>query len=86
MKLKKVWFYLYRAVDSQGNTLEFLLNPTRDAEAAKRFFLKALHVPAPLCLLFISAKRERHGFLLSTGLAFDVDVGWFTGDTDFVHV
>ena len=33
--------YLYRAVDSQGNTLEFLLSPTRDAEAAKRFFLKA---------------------------------------------
>jgi len=29
-------------VDSQGNTLEFLLSPARDAEAAKRFFLKAL--------------------------------------------
>jgi transposase, IS6 family len=29
--------YLYRAVDSQGNTLELLLSPTRDAEAAKRF-------------------------------------------------
>ncbi len=34
--------YLYRAVDSEGNTLEFLLSPTRDAEAAKRFFCKAL--------------------------------------------
>jgi transposase, IS6 family len=42
IKIKKVWMYLYRAVDSQGNTLEFLLSPTRDAEAAKRFFLKAL--------------------------------------------
>ena len=30
--------YIYRAVDSQGNTIEFLLNPTRDAEAAKCFF------------------------------------------------
>jgi len=30
--------YLYRAVDSDGNTLEFLLSPTRDAQAAKRFF------------------------------------------------
>ncbi len=38
--------YLYRAVDSEGNTLEFLLSPTRDAEAAKRFFVKALHAPA----------------------------------------
>jgi IS6 family transposase len=46
IQLKKVWMYLYRAVDSEGNTLEFLLSPTRDAEAAKRFFVKALHCPA----------------------------------------
>ena len=42
--------YLYRAVDSQGNTLEFLLSPTRDAQAAKRFFSKALtaiHTSSP---------------------------------------
>ena len=45
VKVKKVWVYLYRAVDSQGNTLEFLLSPTRDAQAAKRFFLKALAAP-----------------------------------------
>jgi hypothetical protein len=38
--------YLYRAVDSEGNTIEFLLSPTRDAEAAKRFFCKALHSTA----------------------------------------
>src|SRR6266516_1276850 len=43
IKVKKTWMYLYRAVDSEGNTLEFLLSPTRDAEAAKRFFLKAQH-------------------------------------------
>jgi IS6 family transposase len=42
IKIKKVWMYLYRAVDSEGNTIEFLLSPTRDAEAAKSFFLKAL--------------------------------------------
>jgi transposase-like protein len=29
----------------QGNTLEFLLSPTRDAQAAKRFFAKALTAP-----------------------------------------
>ena len=46
IKVKKVWMYLYRAVDSEGNTLEFLLSPTRDAEAAKRFFVKALHSTA----------------------------------------
>jgi transposase, IS6 family len=42
VKVKKVWMYLYRAVDSQGHTLEFLLSATRDAEAAKRFFSKTL--------------------------------------------
>jgi transposase-like protein len=46
IKIKKVWMYLYRAVDSEGNTLEFLLSPTRDAQAAKRFFEKALQSTA----------------------------------------
>jgi transposase, IS6 family len=46
IKIKKVWMYLYRAVDTFGNTLSVLLSPTRDAEAAKRFFVKALHCPA----------------------------------------
>src|SRR5881397_2694444 len=38
VKVKKVWMYLYRAVDSEGNSLEFLLSPTRDAAAVKQFF------------------------------------------------
>jgi transposase, IS6 family len=32
-------------VDSQGHTLEFLLSPRRDAQAAKHFFSKALAAP-----------------------------------------
>jgi len=42
--------YLYRAVDSDGNTLDFLLTAKRDAAAAKRFFrktLKAIHTQTP---------------------------------------
>jgi len=42
--------YLYRAVDSQGNTLDFLLTAKRDALAAKRFLrktLKAVHTSTP---------------------------------------
>jgi transposase, IS6 family len=34
--------YLYRAIDSEGNTLEDLVSPTSDAKAAKRFFCQAL--------------------------------------------
>ena len=36
----------YRAVDSEGNTIEFLLSPMRDAEAATRFFCEALYSSA----------------------------------------
>jgi transposase, IS6 family len=44
------WMYLYRAVDSEGNTLDFLLNQTRSTRAAKRFFRKVLgqsHIVPP---------------------------------------
>ena len=42
IKVKREWLYLYRAVDSAGNTLEFLLSEHRDAQAAKRFLARAL--------------------------------------------
>ena len=37
------WKYLYRAVDSEGNTLEFMLSAKRNAQAAERFFRKAIN-------------------------------------------
>lgn len=42
--------YLYRAVDSKGNAIDFYLSETRDTMAAKRFFKKVLrscHVAKP---------------------------------------
>jgi len=39
------WTYLYRAVDSTGTTIDFLLSARRDAAAAKRFFQKGLRSP-----------------------------------------
>ena len=36
------WCYLYRAIDSTGATIDFLLSALRDAAAAKRLFRKAL--------------------------------------------
>ena len=39
------WTYLYRAVDSTGATIDFLLSETRDLGAARRFFQKALTAP-----------------------------------------
>ena len=45
VKIKGRWTYLYRAVDSCGHTIDFLLSAKRDAEAAKRFFRKELAQP-----------------------------------------
>ena len=42
IKVKGVWKYLYRAVDKEGNTVDFLLTAKRDMVAAKRFFDKAM--------------------------------------------
>ena len=45
VKVRGVWMYLYRAVDSAGQTLDFLLNETRSTRAAKRFFRRVLGRP-----------------------------------------
>ena len=42
IKVKGVWKYLYRAVDRDGKTIDFLLTAKRDKAAAKRFFDKAM--------------------------------------------
>lgn len=42
VRVKGCWTYLYRAVDSLGQTIDFLLSARRNAEAAKRFFRKAM--------------------------------------------
>ena len=50
IRVKGKWVYLYRAVDSRGATIDFLLSAKRDAAAAERFLAKALggkNHPAP---------------------------------------
>jgi IS6 family transposase len=42
IRVKGKWLYLYRAVDSTGATIDFLLSAKRDTVAAKRFLAKAL--------------------------------------------
>lgn len=42
IKVKGEWKYLYRAIDSEGNTLEFMLSAKRDHKAVMRFFKKTL--------------------------------------------
>jgi putative transposase len=42
IKIKGQWMYLYRAVDKEGQTVDFLLTARRDKQAALRFFKKAM--------------------------------------------
>ncbi len=42
IQVKGQWKYLYRAVDKDGQTIDFLLTARRDKKAALRFFKKAV--------------------------------------------
>jgi putative transposase len=42
IKIKGEWYYLYRAVDKNGQTIDFLLTQQRDEPAAKQFLTQAI--------------------------------------------
>src|SRR5256714_2485540 len=71
IKIKGQWFYLYRAVDKTGQTIDFLLTEQRDERAAKRFLTKAIRrhgVPEKITIdgsaaneAAIKSYNEEHG-------------------------
>jgi putative transposase len=71
IKVKGEWYYLYRAVDKTGQTIDFLLTEQRDERAAKRFLTKAIRrhgVPETITIdgsaaneAAITSYNEEHG-------------------------
>ena len=59
IRVKGCWCYLYRAIDSTGATIDFLLSALRDAAAAKRLFRKALSDPSHSQPRVISTDQAR---------------------------
>ena len=60
IKVKGRWMYLYRAVDKQGRTVDFLLSEKRDVAAAQHFFRKALQHHATPRVITLHAYAASH--------------------------
>ncbi|WP_425484096.1 IS6 family transposase [Allomesorhizobium camelthorni] len=57
IKVRGQWMYLYRAIDSVGDTVKFWFSQLRDLPAAKRFFRKALNAMVDPIALSSTAVR-----------------------------
>ncbi len=61
VKIRGAWVYLYRAVDRDGQTVEFRLSSRRDVAAAKAFFRKAIkHQGRPLRTITLDGYAASH--------------------------
>ena len=69
VRVKGRWMYLYRAVDSRGQTIDFLLAARRDTAAAKRFFRKALAQPHTVNPRTLTVDKNP-AYLVRPGLGF----------------
>ena len=58
IKVGKQWKYLYRVLDKEGNTIEFMFSAKRDIFAASRFFKKMMR--ADNCRLPFSIPVYKH--------------------------
>ena len=68
IKIRGQWMYLYRAVDGQGNTVEFFLSRARGIAAAKAFFRKALKHHREPHSITLDGHRPSHSALRHMGM------------------
>lgn len=65
IKVRGRWMYLYRAIDSVGDTVEFLFSENRDLPAARRFLRKALARHGRPDRIVIDGSQTNHEAILS---------------------
>ncbi|MER8376915.1 IS6 family transposase [Mesorhizobium sp. M0488] len=64
IKVRGRWMYLYRAIDSVGDTVEFFFSEHRDLPAAKRFLRKALaHYGRPNRIVVDGSQTNREAII-----------------------
>ena len=68
VKVNKGWMYLYRAVDSTGQTIDFLLTAKHDAASTRRFFRKVFANPANVEPRVINVDKNEMPRLARDGL------------------
>jgi IS6 family transposase len=71
IKIKRQWHYLYRAVDSAGAILDFMLSATRNADAAERFFRQVLQASHTLTPRMITVDKNAAYPLAFDALQYD---------------
>ena len=74
IKVKGEQKYLYRAVDSEGRTIDFLLTAKRDAKAARRFFQKAIKLHGTPELVNIDGSAANEAGLKSYNRNHETDI------------
>jgi len=74
VKIKGKDAYLYRAVDSVGNTIDFYVSESRDKKAAKRFLKIALRVEYNQMLRVITTDKYGATEIAITELIYSSDI------------
>lgn len=68
VRVRGRWMYLYRAIDSGGDTVEFFFSENRDLPAAKRFLRKALeHHGRPDRIVIDGSQTNRQAIVACDG-------------------
>lgn len=65
IKVRGQWMYLYRAIDSVGDTVEFFFSESRDLPAAKRFLRKALARHSRPDRIVLDGSQTNHEAIIS---------------------